>query len=43
MPQDQLFKELLQEFFRDFLELFYPAVASRLDFERVTFLDKEHL
>ncbi len=41
MPQDQLYKELLQEFFREFLELFYPAVAARLDFDRVTFLDKE--
>lgn len=42
MPQDQLFKELLQSFFREFLELFYPEVAERLDFERgLTFLDKE--
>ncbi len=41
MPQDQLFKELLQAFFREFLELFYPAIAARLDFQRVTFLDKE--
>ena len=41
MPQDQLFKELLRAFFREFLELFYPDVAARLDFGRVTFLDKE--
>ncbi len=41
MPQDQLFKELLQEFFREFLELFYPAVAARLDFDTLSFLDKE--
>jgi hypothetical protein len=27
--------------FREFLELFYPDVAARLDFSRVTFLDKE--
>ena len=41
MPQDQLFKELLRAFLREFLELFYPDVAARLDFGRVTFLDKE--
>lgn len=41
MPQDQLFKELLRAFFREFLELFYPDVAAGLDFARVTFLDKE--
>ena len=38
MPQDQLFKELLRSFFQEFLELFYPDVAARLDFARVTFL-----
>lgn len=38
---DQLYKELLRAFFREFLELFFPAVAARLDFSRVTFLDKE--
>jgi hypothetical protein len=32
---------LLRAFFREFLELFYPEVAARLDFTRVTFLDKE--
>ena len=41
MAQDQLFKELLREFFREFIELFYPQVAERLDFDRVEFLDKE--
>jgi hypothetical protein len=41
VPQDQLFKDLLREFFREFLELFYPDVAAHLDFTRVTFLDKE--
>lgn len=39
--QDQTFKDLLQAFFREFVELFYPAVAARLDFGRVDFLDKE--
>ena len=41
MQYDQLFKELLHAFFREFLELFYPDIAVRLDFNRVTFLDKE--
>lgn len=41
MAHDQLFKELLRAFFSEFLELFYPEVAARLDFTRVTFLDKE--
>jgi len=41
MRNDQLFKELLQIFFREFMELFFPSVAARLDFSRVTFLDKE--
>jgi hypothetical protein len=41
MSHDQLFKELLQAFFQEFMELFYPKVAARLDFARVTFLDKE--
>jgi Putative transposase, YhgA-like. len=38
---DQLFKELLRVFFREFLELFFPEIASRLDFGQVRFLDKE--
>jgi len=37
---DQLFKALLEKFFRDFLELFFPAVAERLDFGTLAFLDK---
>ena len=41
MPQDQLFKELIQTFFREFMELFYPNIAARLDFGTVSFLDKE--
>ncbi len=41
MDHDQVFKELLRTFFREFMELFFPHVAARLDFERVTFLDKE--
>jgi hypothetical protein len=38
---DQLFKDLLRAFFREFMDLFFPNVAARLDFSSVTFLDKE--
>ena len=38
---DQLFKELFQHFFTEFMALFYPQVATRLDFVAVTFLDKD--
>jgi hypothetical protein len=31
----------LRAFFREFLELFFPEVAARLDFACVVFLDKE--
>ena len=41
MGHDQLFKALLEKFFRDFLELFFPKVAERLDFGTFVFLDKE--
>lgn len=41
MAHDQFFKELLQAFFRQFLELFFPILAARLDFATVEFLDKE--
>ena len=41
MAHDQLFKELLRAFFREFVELFFPDVAEHLDFARVTFLDRE--
>ncbi len=41
MPFDLLFKELLRTFFREFLELFYPEIGIRLDFNRISFLDKE--
>jgi hypothetical protein len=41
MSHDQLFKDLLRNFFREFMETFFPDVAARLDFNRITFLDKE--
>ena len=41
MAHDQLFKEFLHEFLRDFLKLFYPEVEARLDFGTLRFLDTE--
>jgi hypothetical protein len=41
-PHDALFKETLRAFLPEFVALFYPEVAARLDFARgVEFLDKE--
>jgi hypothetical protein len=41
VSHDQLFKDLLRAFFREFMELFYPEVAARLDFARAVARDKE--
>lgn len=41
MAHDQLFKELLQAFLHEFMELFFPDIASRLDWEQVTFPNTE--
>ena len=38
---DHLFKVLLQHFFAEFMELFYPAAAARLRGAEVAFLDKD--
>jgi hypothetical protein len=41
MGYDQMFKSILRRFLREFLELFFPSVAARLDFESVELVDKE--
>jgi hypothetical protein len=41
VAHDQTFKDLLRAFFPEFMALFFPRVAARLDFTRVTFRDKE--
>ncbi len=41
MTHDPFFKTLLKAFFKEFVELFYPDIAARLDFSHVEFLDKE--
>ena len=41
IDHDRLFKELLTNFFFEFIELFLPRVAEYLDRGRLEFLDKE--
>jgi hypothetical protein len=41
VDHDQRFKVLLQEFFREFFELFFPEWAEYFDFTAVEWLDKE--
>src|SRR5262245_6827353 len=41
MDHDQRFKTLIQEFFGEFLELFFVEWARRLDCSAVEWLDKE--
>ena len=38
---DRIFKELLERFFADFMQIFFPADAARFDFSTVTFLRQE--
>ena len=37
IDHDQIFKRLLKEFFREFIELFLPKEAKLIDFRRVSF------
>lgn len=37
---DQLFKQLLQAFFADFVRLFDPETAAQLDLSMVSFRDE---
>lgn len=41
IDHDAIFKQLLEEFFVEFLELFVPEALQLLDASRLTFLDKE--
>jgi hypothetical protein len=41
MRYDERLKELLQTFFAEFMESFFPEFAARLDLTRVSFLNKE--
>ena len=42
IDHDQIFKNLLKNFFREFMELFFRDEAEAIDFRRISFLDKEY-
>ena len=41
ISHDRLFKELLNTFFVDFLDLFFPELSSNIERDSIVFLDKE--
>ena len=41
IDHDRLFKELIETFFLDFVDLFLPDVALYLERDTISFLDKE--
>lgn len=41
IDHDQIFKTLIEHFFREFMELFFPDSAKLIDFSAVTFLREE--
>jgi hypothetical protein len=42
IDHDQIFKQLVEAFFREFMELFCPAEAALIDFRNVEFLREEY-
>jgi predicted transposase/invertase (TIGR01784 family) len=42
IDHDQLFRQLLETFFADFVELFAPALAQYLDLSQLTFLPQQY-
>ncbi len=41
VDHDRLFKELLETFFAEFMQLFYPDASRAIDLERIKFLKQE--
>jgi predicted transposase/invertase (TIGR01784 family) len=41
IDHDRLFKELLETFFAEFIELFFPAAARSIDLKHIQFLQQE--
>ena len=41
IDHDRLFKELLETFFTEFMELFFPEASRAIDLQHVTFLEQE--
>ncbi len=42
IDHDQIFKNLIKNFFKEFMELFLPDAAKAINFRRITFLEKEY-
>ena len=40
-PHDSIFKDLIEEFFKEFMEMFWPDKAKLIDFDTVHFLQQE--
>ncbi|WNS43544.1 hypothetical protein [Paenibacillus sp. MMS20-IR301] len=43
IPHDEAFKKLLETFFKEFIELFFPELDSMLDYTETRFLMQELL
>jgi hypothetical protein len=41
IDHDRLFKELLETFFAEFMELFFPDIYQHIDFNKLHFLEQE--
>lgn len=41
IDHDRLFKELIQMYFSEFIQLFFPQIYEEIDFEDLTFLSEE--
>lgn len=41
IDHDRLFKELIENFFSDFIDLFFPEIYEQIDFNKVQFLKQE--
>ncbi|MEW6276775.1 MAG: Rpn family recombination-promoting nuclease/putative transposase, partial [Bacillota bacterium] len=41
VDHDRLFKELLETFFAEFMQLFFPAASRAIDFTHLRFLQQE--
>ena len=42
IDHDQIFKNLIEAFFREFMQLFFASIAEQIDFSTVEFLRKEY-
>src|SRR5699024_409394 len=41
IQHDQLFKQLIQHYFKEFIQVFFPLLYDEIDFSEVTFLSEE--